>query len=82
MAEPTTPHDENTAALYSVFCGAIAVPTAFLFGIGALFGAMAIVLGRTGLRRAEAGEGRRGMAIAGIVLGLVSFLFVLALIFD
>jgi hypothetical protein len=82
MAEPTTPHDENTAAVYSLFCGVIAVPSSFLFGIGAMFGAMALVLGRTALRRAEAGQGRRGMAIAGIALGLISILFALAVWFD
>ena len=80
MPEPTTPHDENTAALYSLFCGVIAVPTAFIW-VGALFGAMAIILGRAGLRRADA-EGRRGMAIAGIVLGVIAIVLMLAVVID
>jgi hypothetical protein len=69
---------ENTSALYGFFCGVISVPTAFL-GVGVLFGGAAIVLGRLGL---EHGEGRRGMALAGMAFGVISILLVLSLVVD
>jgi hypothetical protein len=31
MANPTKPRDENAHAFYSIFCGVVAVPTAFIF---------------------------------------------------
>jgi hypothetical protein len=80
MQDPTTPRDENTMAVYSVFCGLLAVPTVFLLGFGILFGVLAIVLGRAGLRQANAGQGRRELAIAGIALGIFSILLGLLLV--
>jgi hypothetical protein len=74
MVEPPKPADENLLALYGLFCGVVAVPTAFLFGIGAFFGVMAIVLGRAALRPRAPVRERRGLAIAGIVLGIVGIL--------
>jgi hypothetical protein len=53
----------------------IAVPTAFI-GVGALFGVLAVILGRQGLERAYAGEGRREMAIGGLALGMIAILVV------
>jgi hypothetical protein len=81
MATPTAPGRENVSALYGFFCGLISVPTAF-FGIGVLFGGAAIVLGRLGLVHAGAGQGRRGMALAGMAFGAISIVLVLALIVD
>ena len=78
-ADPSTPHDENTPALYSTFCGVVAVPTAFVF-IGVFFGVMALILGRAGLRRADAGEGRRGLAGAGLALGVIAIVLEIALL--
>ena len=81
MVEPTETAGENTSATYSVFCGALAIPTALLFGFGALFGLAGIALDHIGLRRAEAGHGRRGLAIAGIalsVLGVVLAVLIVA----
>lgn len=66
------------AALYGVFCGLIAVPTAFIV-IGILFGAMAIVLGRFGLQRSEK-EGRRELSWVAIGLGAVSIVLGLAVL--
>jgi hypothetical protein len=80
MADPTTPHDENSLAVYSVFCGAVAVVTAFLFGLGALFGVMAIVLGNGGLQRASDGQGRRELAVAGMALGALGIVIGVAII--
>lgn len=81
MSEPTTSARENSSALYGLFCGLISVPTAFL-GVGVLFGGAAIALGRIGLERANDGQGRRGMALAGMVFGAASILLVLAYIVD
>jgi hypothetical protein len=81
MSEPTTSARENSSALYGFFCGLISVPTAFL-GIGVLFGGAAIVLGRLGLERAHDGQGRRGMALAGMAFGVISILLVLAYLVD
>jgi hypothetical protein len=79
MGDPTAPSEGNSFALYSVFCGVIAVPAAFIL-IGALFGVFAIVLGRLGLQRAHAvGEGAR-LAIAGIVLGVIAIVITIAVI--
>jgi hypothetical protein len=75
MTDPASSRGENTEALYSLFCGIIAVPTAFI-GIGALFGVLAVILGRRGLERAYEGEGRREMAIGGLGLGMIAILLV------
>jgi hypothetical protein len=73
--DPASSRGENTDALYSLFCGVIALPSAFLY-IGALFGVAAVVLGWRGLERAYEGEGRREMAIGGIALGMIAILLV------
>jgi hypothetical protein len=73
--DPASARGENTDALYSLFCGVIALPSAFLY-IGALFGVAAVVLGWRGLERAYEGEGRREMAIGGIALGMIAILLV------
>jgi hypothetical protein len=79
MGDPTGPSEGNSFALYSVFCGVIAVPAAFIL-IGALFGVLAIVLGRLGLQRARiVGQGK-GLAIAGIVLGVVATVITIAVL--
>jgi hypothetical protein len=75
VSDPASSRGENTEALYSLFCGIIAVPTAFI-GIGAVFGIIAVVLGQRGLERAYAGEGRREMAIGGLGLGMIAILLV------
>jgi hypothetical protein len=81
MTDPTSPRDENTAALYSLFTGVIAVATAFFF-IGGLFGVMAVILGRRGLEQSYAGRGRRGWAIAGLALGMIAILLVVGWLID
>jgi len=79
MPDPTEPHDENTAAIYSLFCGVIGVPTAFIY-LGVLFGVMAVILGRAGLQGARAGKGRQPIAIAGLALGLASIAIFIAVL--
>jgi hypothetical protein len=73
--DPSSARGENTDALYSLFCGVIALPTAFIY-LGALFGVAAVMLGWRGLERAYEGEGRREMAIAGLALGMIAILVV------
>jgi hypothetical protein len=80
MPEPTETAGENTSALYSVFCGILSIPSAFLFGFGAMFGVAGIALGWLGLRRADTGEGRRGMAIAGLVLSGLGVLLAILIV--
>jgi Domain of unknown function (DUF4190) len=74
-ADPASARGENTDAVYSLFCGVLALPSAFIY-IGALFGVAAVALGWRGLERAYQGEGRRGMAIAGLALGMIAILLV------
>jgi hypothetical protein len=79
VPEPTEPHDENIAAVYGLFCGVIAVPSAFVFGIGAFFGVMAIILGRGGLRRAREGARREGASVLAILLGVGAVLLAIGI---
>jgi hypothetical protein len=76
--DPTEPHGGNAPALYGLFCGLIAVPTAFIL-IGMLFGVLAIVLGRNGLQRSQV-EGRRGIAWAAIVTGVAGIVIGLSVL--
>lgn len=78
-ADPASARGENTEALYSLFCGLIALPTAFIY-IGALFGVGAVLLGWRGLERAYEGEGRREMAISGLALGMIAILLAITLV--
>jgi hypothetical protein len=80
-ADPASARGENTDALYSLFCGVIAVPSAFIY-IGALFGLAAVALGWRGLERAYQGEGRREMAIGGVALGMIAILLVVTFVFS
>ena len=79
--DPASARGENTDALYSLFCGVIALASAFIY-IGALFGFAAVALGWRGLERAYQGEGRREMAIGGLALGMIAILLVLTLLFS
>jgi hypothetical protein len=81
LTDPTSPRDENTAALYSLFCGVLGVVTAFFY-IGALFGVIAVVLGRQGLIQAYQGRGRRSWAILGLMFGMIAILVVIAWLID
>lgn len=76
---PTTRPPRNGAAVGAMVLGISALMVGvvpFLFWLGTLAGAAAIVLGIIGLRRArsEAGAGRRGFAIVGLVLGPLGLL--------
>ena len=79
--DPSSARGENTDALYSLFCGVIAVPSSFIY-IGVLFGLAAVALGWRGLERAYQGEGRREMAIGGVALGMIAILLVVTFVFS
>lgn len=65
----------NGFGIAALVLGILAVLSGFLF-VGALFGIAAIVFGVLGRGRAKRGEATNGgMALAGIVLGVVGILF-------
>ncbi|HEY6532790.1 MAG TPA: DUF4190 domain-containing protein [Acidimicrobiales bacterium] len=71
------PKPTNGLAIAALVLGIIAV---LCFGLGALAGIAAIVLGALGMKKAaETGSGK-GMAIAGLVLGIIGVLLWIAVI--
>ena len=83
-AVPTPPEPDpgavgraDHAASLSLALGLVAIPTVLVFGLGALVGLVAVVLGI----RALGGEtGRSGRAWAGIGSGLIAMLIVIAVL--
>lgn len=70
------PHDgPNRPAKSALLAGVLSVAAYGAFPLWARFlvAPAAVLLGREGLRRAAAGHGRRGPALTGMILGLVSF---------
>jgi hypothetical protein len=71
----TAPAASTGLATTALVLGLVSLPLLIFFGLGALLGIAAIVVGAVALRRAKRGEaGGRGMAIGGIVAGAVSVL--------
>lgn len=68
------PDAGNRAAVGAVAAGALGVVTdvVFFLGFPLVLGVGAVVLGRDGLTRADAGAGRRAVARTGLVLGVVA----------
>jgi hypothetical protein len=73
-AEPVTRRGSNGPAVAALVCGIVGL---FIFNF--ILGPLAIIFGGVGLRRASRGAGRRGMAWAGIVLGIIDILIIVAL---
>lgn len=62
----------NALGITSLVLGIVSIPLCLCWGIGALAGIPAIILGYLGRQRADRGEAtNRGMAVAGIVTGIV-----------
>ncbi|MGW0394528.1 DUF4190 domain-containing protein [Streptomyces sp. NPDC003042] len=72
---PAPTPDTNGMAVAALVLGIVAVPVAFtplLFWIGTLIGLTGLGLGIAALVRARAGAPRKGMALAGTILGVLS----------
>jgi hypothetical protein len=65
----------NGMAIAGLVCGIVGI---FIFEV--ILGILAIVFGGIGVRRANAGAGRRGIAWAGVILGVIDIaLFIIVL---
>jgi Domain of unknown function (DUF4190) len=72
---PGTQSRSNSMAIAALVCGIVGI---FIFEV--ILGALAIVFGGIGVRRANRGAGRRGIAWAGVILGAIDIvLFVVVL---
>ena len=71
----------NGLGIAALVSGLLALPGAFLVAPGVIFGALAVVLGIKGRARARRGEATNGgQALAGLVLGGVAMLFLVAVV--
>ena len=72
------PQQGNGMAVAGLVLGILGVILAFipLLGVvaGLLFGLLAAIFGGLGLSKAKQGRGGRGMAIAGLVLGIIAII--------
>ena len=59
------------AALVCGIVGAVIGTVPFFFWLAAILGVLAVIFGFVALGKANRGEGRKGMSIAGVVLGFV-----------
>jgi hypothetical protein len=69
------PSPSNGPAVASLVLGIVGMALLFVPFIGVLLGILAVVFGYMGMKRAEANGGGRGLAIAGLVLGIVAAAF-------
>ena len=67
-----TPAPTNPLARTALILGICGVVLFWTFWFGLILGALAIIFGAIGLSRAKNGAPNRGMATAGLVLGIVS----------
>jgi hypothetical protein len=69
----------NPLAAVALALGIIGIPSAFCFGVGGLLGLVGAILGQQARREIAAkGELGDGMAVTGIVLGLVALVCAVA----
>lgn len=73
------PRQNNTLGILALIFGAVSLLTfcCGLLGIG--FGAIAVVLGVIGVRRATGGGPARGLSLAGLICGVVGLMVALGL---
>lgn len=70
---PGQPSGSNGLAIGALITGILSIPLLIVFGLGAVLGVVALVLGIVALRRTSRGAASgRGMAIGGIVTGAIS----------
>jgi hypothetical protein len=71
--DTSLPKFRNVTAIVSLGLGLLGIPSmAADPAFGLLFGVAGVVVGAFGLRQARNGAPGRGIAIAGVVLGLIS----------
>lgn len=75
MGYPPVKRNYNGMAIASLVCAVMGV-----FVLEIVLGPLAVVLGLVGLQRARAGAPNRNIAIAGIVLGAIDVILILALL--
>ena len=75
------PAKSNGLGVAALVLGILSIPAAFFVGIGLVFGLLAIIFGIIGLRRVKARRAdNKGMAIAGLVTGIVGALLSIVVI--
>ena len=68
-----TPPANNGFAIAALVLGILSILGFWTFGIGVVFGVLAVVFGLLGRNKAKeiAGDGKRGIATAGIITGAI-----------
>ncbi|MCZ7630643.1 MAG: DUF4190 domain-containing protein [Microthrixaceae bacterium] len=82
LRAPNNPVRPTGLAIAALVVGILSIPIAFACGVGGLFGIAAVVLGFLGMKKANdelAGSGK-GMAIGGIVTGVLGLLASIAIV--
>jgi hypothetical protein len=79
-AEPARPVRRSAIAIAALVLGVLSIPLAFTIYLGLLVGLLAVGLGVAGLIVTRGGRrSGRGMAMAGLVTGLLGLVFATAL---
>lgn len=65
----------NGMAIASLICGIVG-----LFFLGFIFGPLALILGGLALYQTSRGMGRRGMAWAGLILGIIDVVLLIVVL--
>jgi Domain of unknown function (DUF4190) len=73
--EPAVGRRSNGMAIAALVCGIVGL---FIFDF--ILGPLAIIFGGIGLRWASRGAGRRGMAWAGLILGIVDIVVLVVIL--
>lgn len=78
------PNSSNGLAIGALVCGLLAIPTTCCCSIGSMpFGIAACVMGGIALSKAKAQPqvyGGKGMAVAGLICGIVAILFAIVML--
>jgi hypothetical protein len=79
--EPTWPPRRSGTAIAALVFGVLAIPLALTIYPGVLAGLVALILGLVGLVTTRHGRATgRGMAVAGLITGLVGLVFAVSLL--
>lgn len=72
---------QNGFGITSLVTGIVGLPFMFACGSGIILSVIAIVFGALGMKKAKEGQASRGMAVAGLVLGIVGVAWFFIVIF-